>query len=466
MTRTHTVSQLPEVEEGTEVVLAGWVHRRRDHGPITFIDLRNRQELVQVVVRWKEIDEALKESLKPESVVEIKGKIAARKAGSENKDIATGSIEVVASEITILNESLTPPFVLDDAKSAVGEETRLKYRYLDLRREEMQKNLKLRSNVISFFREYLNDQDFLEVETPILTKGTPEGAREFIVPSRLHPGNFYVLPQSPQQFKQLLMVGGVEKYFQFARCFRDEDARADRDVEFTQLDIEMSFVEQEDILQLGEDMMNKLVDRLNELGHNYKISKKPWPRITYAESVEKYGTDKPDLRENKDDPHELAFCWIVDFPMFEKKADGTMQAAHHPFTQINPEDEKYMDTDPLKVRAWAYDIVLNGYELSSGSIRVHKRDLQDKIFKVLGLSDEQIQSKFGHMLEAFQYGAPPHGGFAPGIDRLTMVLIGTESLRNAIAFPKTSEAKDLMMGAPSPLDSDTLLQAGIRVVKK
>lgn len=468
MLRTHTVSELPELAPGAAVTLAGWVHRRRDHGPLIFIDLRNRRNLVQVVIREKDFDEEnrarIRDAIRPETVVQIVGTIQPRKPGSENPNLRSGNIEVVATAVNILNQAKTPPFEIEKDTSPVGEDVRLKYRYLDLRTERLQKNLELRDRVFSFFRKYLHEQDFFEVETPVLTKGTPEGAREYMVPSRLHPGNFYVLPQSPQQFKQLLMVAGVERYFQIAKCFRDEDQRGDRQPEFTQLDLEMSFVEQEDVLAFGEAMMNALIDELNAKGGQYHITQKPWPRLTYAESMESYQTDKPDLRENKDDPNELAFAWVLDFPMYEKLDDGTIQAAHHPFTRPNPEDEHLLESDPLKVRAWSYDIVLNGYEISSGSIRIHERELQNKIFQALGLSPEEIQSKFGHMLEAFEYGAPPHGGFAPGLDRLVMVLAHEPNIREVIPFPKTGDAKDLMMGAPSETGPKQLRDLHIKTV--
>lgn len=467
MFRTHTVRELLGVAPGNDVTLAGWVHGRRDHGPLLFIDLRNRQDLVQVVVRLKDFSDeeqaAIKESVRTEAVLQIGGVVQARKPGSENADLLTGGIEVLAKKITLLNQSQTPPFELDKDTRPVNEETRLKYRYLDIRSQRMQKNLQLRDEVIAFFREYLRGRDFLEVETPILTKGTPEGAREFTVPSRLHPGNAYVLPQSPQQFKQLLMVAGVERYFQIARAFRDEDQRGDRQPEFTQLDLEMSFVEQEDVLQFGEAMMNALVEALNERGGGYHITAQPWPRLTYAEAMEKYGSDKPDLRVNKDDPKELAFAWVVDFPMYEKLDDGTLQAAHHPFTRPHPDDEHLLESDPLKVRAWAYDIVLNGYEISSGSIRIHERELQNKIFRILGLPQEKIDEKFGHMLEAFTYGAPPHGGFAPGLDRLVMILANEPNIREVIPFPKTGDARDPLMGAPSAITDQQSKDLHIRV---
>lgn len=446
---------------GEEVLLKGWVYARRNMGKIIFIDLRDRSGIMQVVCANKDMVKTA-ETLRSEFVVAIRGSVKVRNPKQVNDKIPTGSVEVEAKEIIVLNPSKTAPFELDKDTREVGEETRLKYRYLDLRSERMSRNLELRHKVIKFFRDFLTSKGFLEVETPVLTKGTPEGAREFIVPSRLHPGSAYVLPQSPQQFKQLLMVAGVEKYFQVAKAFRDEDQRGDRQPEFTQLDIEMSFVEQEDILRLGEEMMNSLVESLNDQGEGFSITKKPWPRLTYAEAMKKYKTDKPDLRKDKNNPKELAFAWIVDFPMYERDAEGEIVAAHHPFTRPHPEDEHLLESDPLKVRAWSYDIVLNGYEISSGSIRIHNRDLQNKIFKILGLKQEEIDARFGHMLEAFEYGAPPHGGFAPGLDRLIMILANEPNIREVIAFPKTGDARDLMMGAPSTVSPRQLKDVHIK----
>jgi aspartyl-tRNA synthetase len=468
MLRTHIVSELADIPPNTDVILAGWVHRRRDHGPILFFDLRNRRDLVQIVIRLKDFSaeeqERIKEIIRPEAVVQINGKVKPRKEGSENPNLKTGAIEIIADKLDLLNAAKIPPFEIEKDTIGVSEEVRLKYRYLDLRTDRMQRNLQFRDAVISFFRQYLHGKNFIEVETPILTKGTPEGAREYVVPSRLHPGDAYVLPQSPQQFKQLLMVAGVDNYFQIARAFRDEDQRGDRQPEFTQLDIEMSFVEQEDVLKLGEDMMNALVDQLNGRGTKFHLTSWPWPRLTYKECMEKYGTDKPDLRQDKNDPTELAFAWVIDFPMFEKTSDGGIQAAHHPFTSPNPEDLGLLDSDPLKVRAWSYDIVLNGYEISSGSIRIHQADLQRRVFSALGLSDELIQKKFGHMIEAFSYGAPPHGGFAPGLDRLVMILAGEPNIREVIAFPKTGDGRDLMMDAPSSMEDKQLKDLHIKIV--
>lgn len=448
---------------GEEVTICGWIHTRRDMGKLIFLDVRDRTGFIQAVVTPEKTDVLqIANELRSEFVVCIRGKVNARPPKQVNPNIATGTVELEVLSIEILNRAKTTPFEIDKDTIGISEEIRLKYRYLDLRSDRMQKNLAMRDNVCMFFRQYLHAQDFLEVETPILTKGTPEGAREFLVPSRIHPGTAYVLPQSPQQFKQLLMVSGVERYFQIAKAFRDEDQRGDRQPEFTQLDIEMDFVEQEDVLELGEQMMNALVDHLNEKGGGYHITKKPWPRITYKESMEKYGSDKPDLRVNKEDPKELAFAWVLDFPMYERLDDGSLQAAHHPFTRPHPEDEQYLESDPLKVRAWAYDIVLNGYEISSGSIRIHNPDLQKRIFKNLGLSDEKIQAKFGHMLEAFEFGAPPHGGFAPGLDRLVMILQNEPNIREVIPFPKTGDARDLMMGAPSEPDQKALHDAHVK----
>ncbi|MBI2637600.1 MAG: aspartate--tRNA ligase [Candidatus Sungbacteria bacterium] len=461
MERSLTIETTKKM--GETVTVAGWVHVRRDHGKIIFIDLRDRTGFLQIVFipKNKELYETAN-TLRSEWVIEITGTIGWRPKGMENKELETGAIEMLAEHITVLNEAKTSPFALDTPGLDIGEENRLTYRYLDLRRQRLQKNIRLRHEVILFFRNYLSGRGFTEIETPILTKGTPEGAREFLVPSRLHPKNFYVLPQSPQQFKQLLMVAGFERYFQIARAFRDEDQRGDRQPEFTQLDIEMSFVTEADVLQLGEELMTEMARTITP---EKTITKTPWPRLSYAEAIQQYGSDKPDLRKDKNDPNELAFCFINDFPMFEKLEDGSIGAMHHPFTTPHPDDIHLLDSDPLKARAWAYDIVLNGYEISSGSIRIHKRELQKRIFQILGLKDEEIQEKFGHMLEAFEYGAPPHGGFAPGIDRLIMILAGEPNIREVMAFPKTGDAKDLMMGAPSPVEQKQLKEAHIKVVE-
>lgn len=432
-------------------------------GKLAFIDLRDRKGLVQVVLVPDELPEegvlAMKE-LRPEFCIEIEGIVQKRGAKQMNPKMVTGEVEVLAKRLVILNETKTPPFELEDTQG-VNEELRMKYRYLDLRSPRMLANLELRDKITRFFRTFLHNEGFLEVETPLLTKGTPEGAREFIVPSRLHAGDFYVLPQSPQQFKQLLMVAGIEKYFQLAHCLRDEDQRGDRQPEFTQLDYEMSFVTREDVLTLTERMFIELVQKVTP---EKKIQATPFPRLTYAEAMEKYGSDKPDLRKDKNNPNELAFCWILDFPMFEKLEDGTIQAMHHPFCAIHPEDEDKLESDPFSVRADAYDLVLNGFELSSGSIRIHRREMQKRIFDVLGMDEEEQMNKFGHMLEAFEFGAPPHGGFAPGLDRVVMLLAGEPNIREVIAFPKTGDARDLLMGAPAPLPKTRLDDVHIEII--
>lgn len=447
-----------------EAAVAGWVHTRRDHGKIVFIDLRDRSGLLQIVfVPGSKAYDKIKE-VRPEWVVSISGKIKERPEKLANKNIPTGSIEMEAIDLEILNEAKTPPFEVDKDTKGIDEELRLKYRYLDLRSERMNQNITLRHNVVKFMREYLWKEGFREIETPYLTKSTPEGAREYIVPSRLYPGQFYVLPQSPQQFKQLLMVGGIERYFQIARCFRDEDQRGDRQPEFTQLDLEMSFVDQDDVLLLIEKMMMEMIKTVCP---EKKISQIPFPRISYEECMKKYETDKPDLRKNKNDQDELAFMWLVDVPLFKySKTDKKLVSSHHPFTMPQKEDINKLDTKPEEVKAYAYDLVLNGFEVAGGSIRIHKKEIQDKIFKILGVSDDEKQRRFGHMLEAFEYGAPPHGGIAPGIDRICTILAGENVIREVIAFPKTGDARDVMMGAPSEVSADQLKDVHIRLAKE
>jgi len=444
---------------GKTVSVSGWVHARRDMGKIVFIDLRDRSGLLQIVFApGSDAYEAAKD-LRSEWVVEISGLIKERSPKQVNDKIATGRVEMEAKGLRVLNQSKTPPFELDKDTIGVGEDTRLTYRYLDIRAGRVLRNLDLRHKVVKFFRDYLSARDFIEIETPLLTKGTPEGAREFIVPSRLHAGKFYVLPQSPQQFKQLLMVAGVEKYFQIARALRDEDQRGDRQPEHTQLDLEMSFVTEVEIHALIEGLMVEMVKTVTP---EKRIMTVPFPRIPYDEAMKKYKTDKPDLRKDKNDPNELAFAWIVDFPMFERGDDGSIQPAHHPFCNIK--EPELLDTDPMKAHAQQYDLVLNGYEIASGSIRIHERELQHKIFKLLKLSEDEIEQRFGHMLRAFEYGAPPHGGIAPGIDRIVMILANEPNIREVIAFPKTGDARDLMMGAPSELPDKTLKEAHIKSI--
>ncbi len=458
---------------GESVRLQGWVHTRRDMGKISFIDLRDRSGILQVVCVPAELDEqsvrALKE-IRPEFCVEIEGVVQRRNKKQQNSHLPTGSIELLAQRLVILNASKTPPFELDNT-IGVNEEVRLKYRYLDLRSPRMHRNLVLRDRISVCLRDALHREDFLEVETPCLTKGTPEGAREFIVPSRLHPGEFYVLPQSPQQFKQLLMVGGVERYFQFARCFRDEDQRGDRQPEFTQLDVELSFIEREDILQIMEKMMIHLIKTVSP---EKRIQTLPFPRLSYAEAMKRYGTDRPDLRDNKQDPSVLAFCWVLDFPFFERTeaplgSDAEWTFTHNPFSAPVPEHLPWlMEKENIgDILTTQYDVVLNGYEIGGGSIRNHQPEALHRVFEVLGFSDEEIHNQFGHMLEAFAYGAPPHGGMAFGFDRLVMLLADEPNIREVIPIPKTGDARDVMMGAPSVIDAKRLREAHIRVeIKK
>ena len=457
---------------GQEASISGWVDVRRDHGKLVFLDLRDMSGKVQAVAlpNNKEAHEAASK-VRSEWVVRATGMVNKRpdKMISRNKETGemepNGDIELELKQLEILNEAETPPFDVRSDGREIGEEMRLRYRYLDLRRPRMVKNIRNRDRIISFFRDYMHRHDFVEIETPILMKGTPEGSREYVVPSRLENGKFYVLPQSPQQFKQLSMVAGFEKYFQIARCFRDEDTRGDRQPEFTQLDYEMSFITQEDVLKYTEEMFIELIKTLYP---GKKITQTPFPRLTFKDCVAKYGSDKPDMRTNKDDPNELAFAWVTDFPMFEKDDEGNMQAAHHPFCSIKDEDvEDFMTgKDLMSVRANSYDLVLNGYELSSGSIRIHKADMQAKVFEYLGISAEEQELRFGHMLQAFTFGTPPHGGFAPGIDRIVMLLENEPNIREVIAFAKTGEGRDLMMGAPSEISEKQFRELGIELRKK
>jgi len=452
---------------GETVCLKGWVNTRRDMGKIIFVDLRDRSGIVQVVLVPSEIpgdQHELMKEIRSEYVLEIRGEVVKRNEKAINPNIETGTVEILAKSLSFLNRAKTPPFELDKDTRGISEEVRLKYRYLDLRTERMKKNIILRDAVIARFRDFLRKEGFLEIETPYLTKGTPEGAREFIVPSRLHPGNFYVLPQSPQQFKQLLMVAGLERYFQVARCFRDEDQRGDRQPEFTQLDMELSFVEQEDVLQLVEAMM---IDMVHAVTPEKRIQQIPFPRLTYKEAMERYGSDKPDLREDKNDPNLLAFCWVIDFPFFEPNGNGGWTFTHNPFSAPQPQFmDDLMDGKNIgSILAAQYDIALNGYEIGGGSIRNHQPDALRQVLRIMGHSDEEIASQFGHMLDAFEYGAPPHGGIAPGLDRILMILANEPNIREVIPIPKTGDARDLMMDAPSPLPPSRLGEANIQLKK-
>ncbi len=467
MTRILTKDTPEHIDE--TITISGWIHTRRDHGKITFFDLRDRWGLLQVVVT-SQTQGAAKE-VRPEFVVKITGTIVKRPEKLVNPDIATGTVEMQAEAIEILNEAKTPPFEIDKDTVNVDEETRLKYRYLDLRSERMTRNLQLRHETTKFMRSYLSDRGFLEIETPMLTKSTPEGARDFIVPSRLQPGSFYALPQSPQQYKQLLMVAGLDRYFQIARCFRDEDPRSDRAYgEFTQLDLEMSFVTHEDILQLAEDLFTKLVEAVFP---EYHITQTPWPRLSHKEAVAQYGNDKPDLRKDKNDPDELAFAWTIDFPLFTEQSaedffhgSGSAKFApsHHMFTAPHPDDVALLDSDPTKVRGLQHDLVLNGYEVGGGSIRIHQREIQEKIFDLIGFAQQQKQS-FTHMLEAFTYGVPPHGGIAPGLDRFLFAVLGEKSIREVMAFPAIASGATAVLDAPSTLSPAQLKELHIQTIE-
>ena len=449
---------------GQSVNLFGWVATRRDHGKIVFIDLRDWSGIVQVVFTPSSKDYAIASELRSEWVLRIKGQVKTRPEKMFNAEIETGKVEIEPEEMEVLNKSEPPPFPLDTDGYEIGEESRMKYRYLDLRRQRMAKNLTVRHKIATFIRNWLSDKGFIEVETPILTKSTPEGARDYVVPSRLYAGKFYALPQSPQQYKQLLMVAGLEKYFQIARCFRDEDTRGDRQPEFTQLDLEMSFAEREDVMELNEKL---LIDLVKNIYLEKEIQEIPFPRLTYKEAMEKYKTDRPDLRKDKSNPNLLAFCWVVDFPFFEKTDEGGWTFTHNPFSASKTE---YMDALLQKqglreILTTQYDIVLNGWEIGGGSIRNHKPEALEAVFEIIGFKKERIKENFGHMLEAFGYGAPPHGGIAWGFDRLVSILQGEQNIREIIAFPKTGDARDLMMDSPSELEKKQLKELRLKIEK-
>ncbi len=469
MKRVYTTQTIDKV--GEKVLLKGWIHSRRDMGKVVFVDLRDKEGILQVVLIPSELggDYSMVEKSRVEWVIEITGVVQSRGEKQINPNLDTGTVEVLAESFRVINESATPPFEIDKNTSDINEELRTKYRYLDLRTERMRNNLKVRHDIMHYVRNYLTEKEgFREIQTSILTKSTPEGAREYLVPSRKHHGKFFALPQSPQQYKQLLMVAGVERYFQIAPCFRDEDARADRSPgEFYQIDMEMSFMTQDEILNLTEKMF---ISMIKDLFPEKKLTFEPFPRLDYDYVMEKYGTDKPDLRNDKNDPNELAFAWVVNFPLFVRQSEDdffhgagdTCAPSHHMFTMPKEEDMHLLDSDPFKARSYQHDMVLNGWEVGGGSIRIHDPKLQQKIFDIIGFDDEQ-KKQFSHLLEAFKYGVPPHGGIAPGFDRLVSILAGEKSIREVIAFPLMGDTRDPLMESPSEVSKNQLDELGIEI---
>ena len=460
MLRTHTCGELDEKDIGKEVTLCGWVAARRDHGKLIFIDLRDRWGITQVVFLPQDSPDIYKqaEGLRNEFVIKVKGLVNRRPEGTLNPKLPTGAIEITARQLEILNPSMTPPFEIGENLD-ISEDSRLKYRYLDLRRKKIFNNFILRHNLYKTIRQFLDKEGFIESETPILTKSTPEGARDYLVPCRLNPGHFYALPQSPQLFKQILMVAGIEKYYQIAKCFRDEDLRADRQPEFTQLDLEMSFVNEEDIFSLTEQLIASIFKQIK----NIEV-RLPFTRLTYEEAQKKYGSDKPDLRKELNS--DFAFVWIVDFPLFKYNTEEKRwESEHHPFTAPAEADRDILEKMPEKVKARSYDLVLNGMEIGSGSVRIHNQELQERIFKIIGIDKHEARKRFGFLLEAFQYGAPPHAGIAIGLDRLLAILAGEVSIREMIAFPKTSAGLCPLTGAPSQVDERQLDELSLTLKK-
>ncbi|NQT28530.1 MAG: aspartate--tRNA ligase [Candidatus Omnitrophica bacterium] len=459
MLRTHTCGQLTEKNIGKEVTLCGWVASRRDHGKLIFIDLRDRYGITQAIFLPKPNTATyeLAKKLRNEDVVKIKGIVNLRPEKTENSNISTGLIEIEAQELDILSGAGDLPFNVEDTIE-IGEEIRLKHRYLDLRRASVYQKLILRHKLNQGFRDFLNAQEFLEIETPFLTKSTPEGARDYLVPSRLQPNKFYALPQSPQLFKQILMVGGIDKYYQIVRCFRDEDLRRDRQPEFTQLDMELSFIDEEDIYSLTENMIADVFSKC--LGVKLKT---PFLRLSHQEAMKKHKTDKPDVGEGA-----YRFLWVTDFPLFEyNNPEKRWQSCHHPFTSPGEESISNLDKGDLsKVRARSYDLVFNGSEIASGSIRIHSSSLQEKIFQILGIPKEEAEKKFGFLLRSFKYGVPPHGGIAFGLDRMYAIISGSESIRDVIAFPKTQKGSCLLSDAPSYVKEDQLKDLYLRLIEE
>ncbi|MCA1818279.1 MAG: aspartate--tRNA ligase [Acidobacteria bacterium] len=492
MRRTKTCGELRVEHTGQKVVLMGWVARRRDFGPLTFFDLRDRDGVTQVVFNEETAAEAHAKAkeVRGEFVIAVRGEVVAREEGARNPKLETGEVEVQASEVWILNDARTPPFQLEVAapEALAAEELRLKYRYLDLRRPQLQAHLRLRHRVVAEIRRYMDEQGFWEIETPVLIKSTPEGARDYVVPSRLHHGKFYALPQSPQLFKQLCMIAGLDRYYQIARCFRDEDLRADRQPEFTQLDVEFSFATEEQVytlvegLKLGDEVTSSLLKALGaetvaRVAEDAGATRGDAVLVVAGKSkvvAASLGALRNEIarREKLIPDNSFAPLWVTEFPMFEfDEEHGRYYAMHHPFTSPLDEDLPLLEraveggeTDLLgKLRAKAYDPVINGVELASGSIRIHRRDVQRLIFKALGMSEEEARSRFGFFLDALEYGTPPHGGIAPGIDRLVMVLAGTDNIRDVIAFPKTASAADLMIESPGDVDPRLLEELHIQI---
>lgn len=453
MSRTLALETTEKV--GEKVVLKGWINTVREHGKVIFADLRDRSGMVQLVGNQELAD------VNRESVVEVKGRVVERDKEYFNKKIKTGKVEVQVKQLKVLSKVETPPFEIIADGRDIDEQVRLKCRYLDLRRRRMQQNLRTRSEFIDRCRQFLFSQDFVEIETPMLTKSTPEGARDFLVPSRMKPGKFYALPQSPQQYKQLLMVAGFERYFQIARCLRDEDLRADRGFEHTQLDLEMSFVDQKDVMNLVETMFINVFEAMGA-----KLKEEPFPVFTYKQAMEKFGADKFDLRTEKEkEKNLLSFAWVIDFPFFEKDNQGKWTFTHNPFSDPIPEHkQKLLNGEIEGVLTTQYDLVCNGYEVGGGSVRANDPRILNKVFQVLGYSKEEIEQQFGHMLKAFKYGAPPHGGIAAGIARLLMVLQNEQSLKEVVAFPQTSSGKTAVMDAPSKVKEEQLEELGIKVI--
>ncbi len=459
MFRTDTCGKLNTKDIGRDAMVSGWVHHIRSHGKLIFIDLRDRTGLLQVVFNPKEDEGTHKIAgdLRSEYVVRIKGLVERRPKGTENPKISTGEIELIAKDLEILNRSLTPPFEIEENIDAT-EEMRLKYRYLDFRRKKVYDSLFLRHNFYKIIRDFLDKEGFIEVETPILTKSTPEGARDYLVPSRLNRGDFFALPQSPQLFKQILMVGGIDRYFQITKCFRDEDLRKDRQPEFTQLDLEMAFIDEEDIFDVVERLIREVFLKLKE-----KEIQIPFLKLTFEEAQNKYKTDKPDLRKEGDN---FSFVWITDFPLFKyNEEERRLDSEHHPFTAPKLEDLGLLEKDPLKVKARSYDLVLNGQEIGSGSVRIHNRKLQEKILNLIGISKKEAVGRFGFLLKALNYGAPPMGGIALGIDRILAILAEVDTIREVIAFPKTQKAICPLTGAPSKVEERQLEELGIKIKK-